>query len=421
MIKLHQGDSGQLLKGFADNTFTGIVTDPPYGLKLMGKRWDYDIPKRALWAECLRVVKPGGHMLCFGGTRTFHRLAVEIEDAGWLIRDCMMWVYGSGFPKSANISKHIDKKLGGVREVVGHWKPTGTAKPNKGQKGHSAARTSAAVQDYSREESALLPITKAATPQAEQWEGYGTALKPTWEPILVCMKPLDGSYAENALWHGVAGINIDGSRIATQDEYHYPNGPGGKSAHYTREERSAEGRPNPTSMHKKGRWPANFMLGHAEGCRLIGTKSVKSAGWRDKDKPMTGNVWGGGEKGIGTTVGPHYAGPDGREIMEEWECVPGCAVSIMDKQSSGASRFYYCAKPNKKERGVRNIHPTVKPLDLIRYLVEMIKMPHNTHILEPFAGSGTTLAACMALGIDCTGIEMQPEYVELIKDRLGLL
>jgi DNA modification methylase len=388
MIKIIEGDSRIALKRFAENTFTGIVTDPPYGLSFMGNKWDYNVPSKRLWKECLRVVKPGGYMLCFGGTRTYHRMVVEIEDAGWLIKDCMMWVYGSGFPKSLNIGKSIDNKLGVEHKVVGKWKPTGTAKPNKGKKGHSAARTSSSIDQYERESDVMLNVTEAASPQGQQWKGHGTALKPAWEPIIVCMKPTDGIYADNALWHGVAGLNIEGSRVSLNGEL---KSSGGQSKGKSSFMKNIGDAPRDRT---KGRWPANFIMTHSDQCKLVGTKRLKKK---------------------------NYAISGGYEEIEDWRCAPDCPSFLLEEQNPGIPRFFYCAKPNNKERGDKNVHPTVKPLDLMSYLVNLIKMPNNTHILEPFAGSGTTLAACMAMGIDCTGIERENKYVEIIRERLGLL
>jgi DNA modification methylase len=201
-FELHNGDCLQVMAGMPENSIDTIITDPPYGLAFMGKEWDHGVPGIPFWAEALRVSKPGGILLAFGGTRTVHRLACAIEDAGWEIRDRMQWIYGSGFPKSHNISKAIDKAAGAEREVVGY------------SKGHrnNAPPTAMVGAPHSGNGS----ITAPATDAAQLWDGYGTALKPAHEPIIVAMKPLDGTFAQNALTHGVAGLWVDGGRVTGQ-------------------------------------------------------------------------------------------------------------------------------------------------------------------------------------------------------------
>jgi hypothetical protein len=198
---VHVGDMREVLASFEPNSIDSVVTDPPYGLSFMGKGWDRGVPGVEFWQEALRVAKPGAHLLAFGGTRTYHRLMCAIEDAGWEIRDCIMWVYGSGFPKSHNVGKAIDREAGAEREVVGnnpnHRAISGTLYEGVYQGGNTGAAT----------------ITAPATDAAKQWEGWGTALKPAWEPIIVARKPLEGTVAQNVLEHGTGGINIDGCRV----------------------------------------------------------------------------------------------------------------------------------------------------------------------------------------------------------------
>lgn len=217
-VKLIHGDCLEVLKGMPDNSVDSIVTDPPYGLSFMGKKWDYDVPDQAIWEECLRVLKPGGHLLAFAGTRTQHRMAVRIEDAGFEVRDMIAWVYGSGFPKSLDVSKAIDKAAGAVREVIG-----------KAQWSNSAAHFVPGEDHTAR---VTLDITAPATAAARQWQGWGTALKPALEPITVARKPLKGTVAANVLEWGTGAINIDGCRVE-----------GGESDGIT----------------TSGRWPANLI------------------------------------------------------------------------------------------------------------------------------------------------------------------
>ena len=196
-LTLHHGDCLEVLRSLPDCSVDSVVTDPPYGLSFMGKRWDYDVPSVEVWAECLRVLKPGGHLLAFAGTRTQHRMAVRIEDAGFEIRDMIAWVYGSGFPKSLDVSKAIDKRAGAEREVVSN-NPT-----------FRKMQENASNYNLQRNEF----ITAPATPEAKQWQGWGTALKPALEPITVARKPLIGTVAENVLQYGTGAINVDGGRV----------------------------------------------------------------------------------------------------------------------------------------------------------------------------------------------------------------
>ena len=189
MDKILQGDCLEVMKTIDDNSIDSIITDPPYGLSFMNKKWDYDVPSIESFKEMLRVAKPGAFLLCFGGSRTFHRMAVNIEDAGWEIRDTIMYLYGSGFPKSYNISKGIDKKFGAEREVVGKNE---NYRPVSGKEGYLGKPTF-------RHTDGISNITAPATPEAELWDGYGTALKPAFEPIIVAMKPVDKNFGEKSL------------------------------------------------------------------------------------------------------------------------------------------------------------------------------------------------------------------------------
>jgi hypothetical protein len=201
-FEIKHADCLEAMRGMADNSVDAIVTDPPYGLSFMGKKWDYDVPEQAVWEECLRVLKPGGHLLAFAGTRTQHRMAVRIEDAGFEIRDMIAWVYGSGFPKSLDVSKALDKAAGAEREAVGF-----DAEKAKQQ---TRAVGTASYGDYAGNAGV---ITDPATEAARQWQGWGTALKPAMEPITVARKPLIGTVAANVLEHGTGALNIDGCRV----------------------------------------------------------------------------------------------------------------------------------------------------------------------------------------------------------------
>ena len=397
------------MKEMPDNSVDSIVTDPPYELGFMGKRWDssgiaFNIE---VWQEALRVLKPGGHLIAFSGSRTYHRMAVAIEDAGFEIRDQIMWVYGSGFPKSLNVSKAIDKAAGAEREVVG----TKTAGIGTGK---SYGKI---VGEREKIKTNLVDITAAATDAAKQWNGWGTALKPAHEPIVLARKPLVGTVANNVLTYGTGGLNIDASRV----EGKVPSVP---MAEWTRsgttgatDQRNGE----MSQPHSQGRWPANFIHdGSDEVLELFpDTASGKPAGQKN--------------------IGNGYHGNFG-------------SIEVTGFGDSGsAARFFYCAKASKRDRNegldgfeakekrymatangtgetsigmdrfttqpVANHHPTVKPTDLMRYLCRLITPPNGT-VLDPFMGSGSTGKACAYEGFSFIGIEQSAEYVEIARARI---
>lgn len=344
---IYHGNCLDVLKTLPDNSVDSVVTDPPYGLSFMGKKWDYDVPSVEIWKECLRVLKPGGHLLAFAGTRTQHRMATNIEDAGFEIRDMIAWVYGSGFPKSADVSKAIDKAAGAEREVVGQH-TQGFRSANSGLEG------------WQREAHATHgEITAPATDAARQWAGFGTALKPSLEPVTVARKPLRGTVAENVLRYGTGGVNVDGCRVGTDAGWSYPNGRGGSEPHHMErgDRNGVAGKPCKATA---GRWPANM-------------------------------IHDGSEEVVGF--------------------FPGDA-------DSSAARFFYCAKASKKDRGEGNNHPTVRPTELMRYLCRLVTPP-NGIVLDPFMGSGSTGKAAKKEGFEFIGIEMQAEYIEIAKKRIN--
>lgn len=260
--QLHLGDCLEVLAGLPDNSVDSIVTDPPYGLSFMGKKWDYDVPSVAVWEQCLRVLKPGGHLLAFAGTRTQHRMAVRIEDAGFEIRDMIAWVYGSGFPKSLDVSKAIDKAAGAEREVVGSYTVGGTAAKGK-HKGRAAAASDEGAAIRCTKE---LVITAPATDAARKWSGWGTALKPALEPITMARKPLIGTVAENVLTHGAGAINVDGCRVGDTVE----TWPKSRSYAPGQIQPGGIGKTQATSESPPGRWPANLIHdGSNEACLAL--------------------------------------------------------------------------------------------------------------------------------------------------------
>jgi len=267
MINLLNGNCLDLMRSMPDNSVDSIVTDPPYGLSFMGKKWDCSVPSVEIWAECLRVLKPGGHLLAFSGTRTQHRMAVNIEDAGFEIRDMIAWVYGSGFPKSLDVSKAIDKAAGAEREVLGTVKKTPSASSgcNEGWRRPWA------------EGKTTMDITAPATDLARQWQGWGTALKPALEPITVARKPLISTVAANVLEHGTGGLNIDACRVSPTGER--LGGGGEKRATFEKAEgwsrpwmsdethaaaHAAKVSANVEKASDLGRWPANLILSYNE-------------------------------------------------------------------------------------------------------------------------------------------------------------
>jgi DNA modification methylase len=405
MTVLH-GDCREVMLTMPDNSVDAIITDPPYELGFMGKSWDstgvaYDI---TVWQECLRVLKPGGHLLAFGGSRTYHRLACAIEDAGFQIRDQIMWVYGSGFPKSLNISKAIDKDAGAEREVVGKDK----------------AGTGLGLMDKSSTIGGEFDITAPATAEAKQWEGWGTALKPAHEPIVMARKPLDGTVAQTVLTHGTGGINIDGCRVGRADGD--DSSAGNRTANFATQETMSGGNGSGGwSQNDMGRFPANFIHDGSDEVLELFPQSNGGA------FPKKSNV------------------PTGRHYEGGWGAVDNGSRTEMGEGS--AARFFYCAKANKTDRnegldefpmikgglmnGVEtrpnkptnhpiraNHHPTVKPTDLMRYLCRLVTPPNGT-VLDPFTGSGSTGKAATLEGFNFIGIEQSAEYVEIATARIN--
>ena len=400
-MKLYHGDCLEELKKLEDNSVDAVITDPPYGLSntkpqqvadvlrawvtgdtvsvpakrggFMGKDWDSFVPPPAVWEECMRVLKPGGHMAVFAGARTQDLMGLSIRLAGFEIRDTLGWVYGSGMPKSHNISKAMDRAAGAEREVIGTKRLGGNAAQSTAEKGGTYAANTDSVGVAAID----VPITAPATSEAKQWDGWGTALKPAIEPIILARKPLVGTVANNVLTHGVGGLNIDECRV------------GGAST-------------------PDGRWPANVLLDeHAA---------------KEMDK-QSGNVKG--VIGMKKVSGGHNFNI-GEHTPQKFN-----KTSERIEDSGGASRFFpvfkYQAKAPKKERpvieredGSKIQHPTVKPVALMEWLVELITPPGGT-VLDPFAGSGTTLQAAINKGFIPIGIEQDADYIKLIEQRLGLL
>lgn len=382
MGQLLLGDCLDILPTLAADSVDSIVTDPPYGLSFMGKKWDYDVPSVDIWKECLRVLKPGGHLLAFGGTRTYHRLVVAIEDAGFEIRDQIQWIYGQGFPKSQDISKAIDKAAGAKREVIGIGKRVdglaNKAVREGGQKYHHNANMGVTEFD----------ITAPATPEAQKWSGWGTALKPANEPICLARKPLsEKTVAKNVLKHGTGGLNIDGSKISGTP------GDGRFGRAVQRKNRtpfsSGDGDLENIENIPSGRFPANVIFDEDAAKALDG---------------QTGELKSGAVKAYKRKTDEYYSGSFPDNINE------------FAPNSGGASRFFYVAKASKSERGEGNTHPTVKPIKLMEYLIRLVT-PEGGTVLDPFAGSGTTGIAAANLGFGFIGIERNAEYFQIAEAR----
>jgi DNA modification methylase len=404
---IYHGNNLEVLPTLEDNSVDSIVCDPPYELGFMGKSWDssgiaYSVE---LWQECLRVLKPGGHLLAFGGTRTWHRLAVAIEDAGFEIRDNIAWLYGSGFPKSHNISKAIDKAAGAERERV----PFDGGIASGG--GNFGGGNSVRVNDGDKQSDIAI------TDQAKAWDGWGTALKPAHEPIVVARKPVEGTVANNVLTYGVGGLNIDATRVGTET-ISVHNAPTGTFAG------GEQDRGSDTTSYKEhtGRWPANIILDEYTA-EVLDEQTALLKGATSMSERVDRSAFSSGE---GELVK--------REVYGD---------------SGGASRFFYVAKANKRDRnegldelpevrhadrntsdGVggdnprnrtnqakQNFHPTVKPTALMQYLIRLVT-PNNGVVLDPFAGSGSTGKAALLESKKFIGIELTAEYLPIIEGRL---
>ena len=486
---VHIGNNLDILPTLPDNSVDSIVTDPPYELGFMGKKWDssgiaYSVE---LWRECLRVLKPGGHLLSFGGTRTWHRVAVGIEDAGFEVRDSIAWMYGSGFPKSLDVSKAIDKATGENKqrqlEFVNWMRSTGiTAKQiNDATATHMAShyiglsqpaiatadlfdklrpylpevpeeierlvaeRTGIEWTEYrnrkvisekpaygigatgrtfgGHSEGAVAKESFPSTLEAQQWQGWGTALKPAFEPIVVARKPLIGTVAENVLTHGTGALNIDGSRIGTEERFN--THAGNKATGFTADDKRTDAGKGMFAGNSdggttvQGRWPANVILDEYSAEVLDEQSGISKSTNAPRNNRARANESFGVEY-ENTTYGHNDSG--------------------------GASRFFYVAKASKRDRNegleelpirrpddrtetgmgtfaekgvqpAQNFHPTVKPTQLMRYLVKLVTPPGGT-VLDPFTGSGSTGKAAILEGFTFIGCELTEDYIPIIEGRL---
>lgn len=408
-----EGNSLEVLREYDPETFDSVVTDPPYELGFMGNQWDRSGIANSvdLWSEVLRVLKPGGHLLSFSGTRTYHRMTCAIEDAGFEIRDCLMWLYGSGMPKGLNIGKAIDKMERGF--------PQGGPDPlspyhgqYRSQRTEGKRSESDSGQGYGAGSRFLLgDNTGRRVIHAESsWNGWNTALKPSWEPIVMARKPLSGTVAANTLQYGTGGLNIDATRIESDGRLHREIDPktSANGAVYAGRRRGSKA----IGTTSQGRWPANVTLSHNDDCKVVGKKTLKG---------RVINRWDDGAKPFGNGAGHEFSTEQfDDEVLDIWECSDGCAIALLDESSAGASRFFYCSKTSPKERAAgveKNDHPTVKPIDLMRWLVRMVTPPQG-YVLDPFLGSGSTGCACVLEGFNFLGIDLDAHYCEIAESRI---
>ena len=396
--QLFVGNNLEILPTLPDNSIDSIVTDPPYELGFMGKKWDssgiaYSVE---LWQQCLRVLKPGGHLLAFSGSRTYHRMVVAIEDAGFEVRDMISWISNKTFPKSLNIGKAIDKAAGAEREVIGTYRLGGNAAQTTKEKGGTFASNTNSVGVKPID----VDITAPATDEAKQWEGWGTGLKPTVEPVVMARKPVEGTVANNVLKYGTGGLNIDGSRIGTEERINQPASYSNDSPTRGASNGGQQGGFNYSSDASPtqviGRWPANIILDE-QAAELVDEQSGTS-----KPKPERSGPRGGKQQ---------FDGGWDKTNVGTWP----------EDLGGGASRFFYVAKASKRDRNegleLANNHPTVKPTALMEYLVKLVTPPNGT-VLDPFTGSGSTGKAAILQGFNFIGIEMTEEYVPIIEGRL---
>jgi len=384
--QIHTGDAFDVLPRLDAESVHAVVTDPPYGLAFMGRSWDDFEPKDyqewcERWArEVKRVLKPGGHLLAFSGNRTHHRAFTGVEDAGFEIRDTITWHYGSGFPKALDVSKAIDKQADAEREVVTREEKTNPA-------------TGTDYGSYGSD--GIVERTAPPTDAAEEWDGFKTALKPATEYVVVARKPLsEGTVAENVQTHGTGALNIDGTRIdhnepkKTTDRSEF----GGNT--YNGRVDESLGDTGIASPAQEGRYPSNVVFDETEAERLD-----REVGQLETGDTVTrsNGIWGGGSDEIKDS--PEY------------------------QDGGGPSRYFYTSKATKAERTldgkIDNAHPTVKPVDLMEWLVTLVTAEGQT-VLDPFTGSGTTGMACKELGRAFVGIERNPEYADIARVRCGM-
>lgn len=430
-MKIILGNSLEKLKELEDNFIDSIVTDPPYELGFMGKKWDNTgIANNVdLWAECLRVLKPGGHLLAFSGTRTYHRMAVAIEDAGFEVRDMIEWVYGSGFPKSLNIGKAVDKLQGNERQIIGEQNGARNGNGNNNDYG-----------TYGSADDGKFTLTKGTS----KWEGWGTALKPAHEPICMARKPLaEKNVAENVLKWGTGGINIDESRVEasnTKELYRKPTEY--KNISPSAGMNTSKIRGSVTDDYLKGRFPANLLHDNSDEVRECFPETGKGNGkgvynyngteYNNKDTsmfngdkpqaPSNFNDSGSASRFFKSIIyNPKASKAErnkGCEGLEEKQTTGGGGLTAELREDGNLETSSAGGKYGSIKAVSTNSHPTVKPIALMEYLIKMVT-PKGGTVLDPFMGSGSTGVAAKKNGYDFIGIDMTPEYIEIAKARIN--
>ena len=413
------------MKDIPDNSIDTLISDVPYGLSFLGKHWDYDVPSVEVFKEMLRVAKPGATALIFAGARTQHRIATNIEDAGWILKDCIMWIFGQGFPKSTDISKQIDKQSGMERKVVGIRKSDGGC----------SGKTSS-VGQYLINYGQYISITEPATPEAKLWNGWHShGLKPAYEPIIVAMKPNDGSYAENALKWGVAGLNIEEARISYKNDEDKKSGQSARPSLTKDTMFSMGGLDRSQRDNIQGRYPANIILDEEAAQELDKQSGILKSG----------ALLPGYKRGMGRIINL-----GGGIIERKYDSNSGGASRFFKVIEDDYPRFIYCAKASPAERNMgcegleekkyqmthprqvgtledrynvtnHNNHPTVKPLKLMEYLCILTRTPSGGIVLDPFVGSGTTCMAAKKIGRTYIGIEQDEEYCKIARARIDAI
>ena len=425
------GNSAEILKTYPDNSFDCVVTDPPYGISFLGKDWDHNTGDREVYEQCLRVLKPGGHLLAFSAARTYHHLAMTVETVGFEIRDQIMWIYGSGFPKSQDVGRQIQKSLG-VKETISN--------PNHRTKDGDS------LYESGHQKTEIKGDVVCTDTLAQQWNGWGTQLKPAHEPIVMARKPVIKSIRENVLEHGTGAINIDACRVEYENEKDmeaaglnwnktgYETGGPRFVGSGAENESVIKPKEKKNNINIEGRFPANVIHdGSDEVTRLF---PHSTSGARKSTHKL---------KGLDTGEQRAVFGDDA--ISGKYNVQP---FTDAQADEGSAARFFYCPKVSSKERhighdkppamfgdvqgcygpdgkrmaegldnrGGGNNHPTVKPIELMKYLIKLVTPP-NGHILDPFNGSGSTGCAAVELGFDYTGIELDPNYVEIATKRIS--
>ncbi len=417
-----QGDNRETLKTLADNSIDAIVTDPPYGIDFLGKAWDANTGAIETYQECLRVLKPGGYILAFSAARTYHHLAVTLEQAGFEIRDQIMWLYSSGFPKAQDIGKAIDKRAGkGKDQTVraeyngGKHGPKSVDLSMQGTRCPVCERDSNARYSCDKGQECGM-IYNAQTPEAQQWAGWKTALKPAHEPIAMARKPFKGSAIDNVLTHGVGALNIDATRIDTDDKIQSHYNRNGGAPEFKGEQKPAH---EPIAMARKpfkGSCIDNVLENgvgalNIDESRISIPEDDETHATLSKYKHrLHKSDFGNETNGFGAG---NLAGTEKEYYHNEGRFPSNVIGEVEDYQ-----KYFYCPKVSRKERMEGNNHPTVKPVALMRYLIKLVTPP-NSIVLDPFCGSGSTGMAAVELGHEFIGCELDPAYIEIAEARIA--